>query len=76
MSWNAIGALAELFGAVGVILTLVFLAMQIRQNTRAVCASANHALNEQRTAINLRFGLDPAEPRRFSNLTSGLGTPC
>ena len=33
MNWDAIGAIAELAGAVGVILSLVYLAMNIRQNT-------------------------------------------
>ena len=35
MNWDAIGAAAELLGAIGVILSLVYLAGQIRQNTRA-----------------------------------------
>jgi hypothetical protein len=33
MNWDAIGALAELAGALGVIASLVYLAIQIRQNT-------------------------------------------
>ena len=43
MNWDAIGAIAELLGAVGVIASLVYLARQIgesreqmSQNTRAV----------------------------------------
>jgi hypothetical protein len=36
MNWNAIGAIAETLGAVGVIASLVYLAGQIRQNTRSV----------------------------------------
>jgi hypothetical protein len=35
MNWDAIGAIAELLGAVGVIASLIYLAGQIRQNTRA-----------------------------------------
>ncbi|MGD8416681.1 MAG: hypothetical protein PVH91_06455 [Pseudomonadales bacterium] len=35
MSWEAIGAIGEALGAVGVILTLAYLAVQIRQNTRS-----------------------------------------
>jgi hypothetical protein len=59
MNWDAIGALAELFGAVGVIVTLLFLVRQIQQNTRALRATTNHALNQQKTDVNLRIGLDP-----------------
>lgn len=33
MNWEAIGAIGEIIGAVGVILTLGYLAYQIRQNT-------------------------------------------
>ena len=36
MNWDAIGAIAESLGAIGVIATLVYLAVQIRQNTRAL----------------------------------------
>ena len=35
MNWDAVGALAELIGAVAVIATLIYLSIQIRQNTRA-----------------------------------------
>ena len=35
MNWEAIGAIAELLGAIGVVLTLIYLAIQIRQNTRS-----------------------------------------
>lgn len=34
MNWDAVGALAELLGAIAVIASLVYLASQIRQNTR------------------------------------------
>jgi hypothetical protein len=34
MNWDAIGAVAELLGAIGVIISLIYLALQIRRNTR------------------------------------------
>ncbi len=40
MDWNAIGAIGEIVGALAVFLTLFYLALQIRQNTKAVQASA------------------------------------
>ncbi len=40
MDWNAIGAIGEIIGALAVFLTLVYLALQIRQNTKAIQASA------------------------------------
>ncbi len=35
MNWDAIGAIAELAGAIGVVVSLAYLATQIRHNTRA-----------------------------------------
>ena len=35
MNWEAIGAVGEIVGALAVLVTLVYLAMQIRQNTKA-----------------------------------------
>ena len=60
MNWEAVGALAELLGAGGVIITLAILARQIQQNTRTVRASTGHAITKQSNEINLRLGLDPA----------------
>ncbi len=36
MSWDAIGAIAEAIGAAAVVMSLVYLAYQIRQNTKAM----------------------------------------
>ena len=40
MNWDAIGAIGEVLGAAGVIFTLVYLAVQIRQNTAMTRMSA------------------------------------
>ena len=40
MNWEAIGAVGETVGALAVLVTLVYLAVQIRQNTKAVQATA------------------------------------
>ena len=40
MNWSAIAAIAETLAAIGVIASLVYLATQIRQNTRSTRASA------------------------------------
>jgi hypothetical protein len=46
MNWDAIGAIAELLGAVAVLATLVYLARQIRQNRASVeSASAETVLS-------------------------------
>ena len=44
MNWEAIGAVGEVFGALGVIATLGYLAVQIRQNTKTVRTSTYQAV--------------------------------
>lgn len=39
MNWDALGAVAELLAAIGVIISLLYLAVQIRQNTQSVRAN-------------------------------------
>jgi hypothetical protein len=51
MNWDAIGAIAELLGAVGVILTLAYLAFQIRQNTQQLANNARDARNAAMSSL-------------------------
>ena len=46
MNWDAIGAVGELVGAVAVVVTLVYLASQLRQNTKALRSSTYQAFND------------------------------
>lgn len=41
MNWDAIGAVGEIIGAVAVVISIAYLAAQIRANTRATRASAS-----------------------------------
>ncbi len=72
MNWEAIGAVGEIVGALAVIATLVYLAVQIRQNTASVKAAAMDAAvthvsnirqsifeNEQVAEIYVEGGRDP-----------------
>jgi hypothetical protein len=47
INWEAIGAVGEIGGAIGVIVTLVYLAGQLKQNTRALQSSAYQTYNER-----------------------------
>ena len=40
VNWNAVGAIGEILGAVAVVITLLYLSKQIRQNTRSVQVAA------------------------------------
>ncbi len=44
MDWEAISTIAEIVGAVGVIFSLIYLALQIRQNTRVARAETTKDL--------------------------------
>lgn len=46
MNWDAIGATGEVLGAVAVLVTLIYLAAQIKQNTLALKSSAAQAVHE------------------------------
>lgn len=56
MNWDALGAIAELVGAIAVVLTLIYLAVQIRQSSKLVeqntrMLDISHA-NATREAMN------------------------
>ena len=52
MNWEAIGSVSELIGAVGVIVSLIYLAAQIRQNTKSLRASAYDAITSHVAELN------------------------
>lgn len=47
MTIQEMGALGEVIGAIAIIITLIFLALQIRQNTKAVILNTGHAITEE-----------------------------
>ena len=60
MDWNAIGAVGEVAGAFAVVGTLFYLASQIRQNTRAMKASALTAITNNVQAELRSTFMNPA----------------
>ena len=46
MNWNIISTLAETVGAIAVVTSLVYLAVQVRQNTRATKSGASSYIDE------------------------------
>ena len=70
MNWEAIGAIGEVLGAVGVIVTLGYLATQIRQNTRTMRSAAHHSVNQLGVQINLAMGTNAEVARVLMSGTS------
>jgi len=46
MNWDAIGAIGEIIGATAVFVTLIFLTVQLRQNTKAVDESRRATISQ------------------------------
>jgi hypothetical protein len=59
LNWDAVGAVAELIGAVGVIASLVYLASQIRQNTSAMRGTAQESFVTRNTNWAIAVGSSP-----------------
>lgn len=49
MNWDALGAIGEIIGAVAVVVTLLYLAVQIRQNTLSQRVVAKQEMTQQFT---------------------------
>ena len=54
MNWDAIGAIGEVVSAVGVIGTLVYLAIQIRANTKESRLTATGEISREYNAYRWR----------------------
>ena len=57
MNWEAIGAIGETLGAVAVVVSLLYLAAQIRQNSRIVKGASAQAIT-QTIQSELRWSSD------------------
>ena len=60
MNWNAIGAISEFVVATAVIITLVYLAIQIRQNTQMNASALRQSFYDY-TTRQMLHGTDSAE---------------
>ena len=65
MNWDAIAAVAELLGALGVIASLVYLATQIRQNTRSAREAAWHSVVSDLQQFRSLIAQDPEVARIY-----------
>ena len=60
MNWEAIGSIAESLGAIGVIVSLVYLAIQVRSNTAAIRAGTTQDVTNRASEISQSISLDPS----------------
>ncbi len=72
MHWDAVAAVGGLLGAVGIVLSVVFLAMQIRRNTAATQSQTYQSACSALADFSATVGQDPALCRVWR---IGLSTP-
>lgn len=72
MNWDAISAIAELLGALGVILSLLYLATQMRQGNKLAKRNATQTLLAARGEFNRFIATDPVLTELF---WTGLESP-
>ncbi len=63
MNWDAIGAMGEILGAMAVIGSLLFVGVQIRNNTRASQTAATHNLTKTFLTVTTKISEDPEMAR-------------
>jgi len=71
MNWDALGAVAELLAAVGVIVSLLYLATQIRQNTQSVRANTYQEFTRESAEISRLMLSNPEMIDEFLPVLSG-----
>ena len=59
MTIQDLGSLGEFIAAIATLGTLVYLAVQIRQNTRMMRVSTHHAMKTAYNTLHVAFGSDP-----------------
>ena len=59
MNWEALGAIGEIVGAAGVIATLVYLSVQLRQNTKALRSNAWQSIQDSEQRFDDLFSSNP-----------------
>ena len=67
MNWEAVGAVGEILGAIAVLVTLIYLATQIKQHTLATRAVTNSAYAEAAREFNMAIANSPELARAFAN---------
>ena len=71
MNWEAISAISEIVGAVAVVLSLIYLAIQIRSSTRATRATVHLGLHESDAHWGALFISDPSLAELFDRGCAG-----
>jgi len=59
MNWDAVGAVGEIVGAIAVVITLGYLVVQVRQNTRGIHAATIQTNVSDFNSLNIHLATNP-----------------
>ena len=59
MNWDAMGAVAEMLGAFAVFISLIYLAIQTKQNTKALRSAAFQQVRDSFSNVSMAMAQDP-----------------
>ncbi len=68
MTWESAGTIAEITGAIAVVVSLFYLAVQVRQNTKIVAANTIQSISSTASDISMRVAESPHLSRIFVKL--------
>jgi len=58
LNWDALGAIAELIGAIAIIVTLIYLTIQLKQESASVKAATFQSASQGRTSLRVALMTD------------------
>ena len=75
MTIQDLGSIGEMIAAVATIITLLYLAVQLKASNRLARASASRAPNSDLNSINAAFGVDPVFRPVWRKIMEGAVRP-
>jgi hypothetical protein len=74
MNWEAISAIGEIVGATAVVVTLIYLAVQVRRGTSATQAASIQAAAALDHEFLMTLGLDPVTAKLWASYLAAPGS--
>jgi hypothetical protein len=71
MNWEIVGVVAEVVGAAAVVVSLIYLARQVRTSNRLARAEAYRSPNSDLNTLNAAFSIDPVFRQAFRRAIDG-----
>jgi hypothetical protein len=72
MNWEAIGSIAEAAGVILVLVSILYLAVQVKQNTNAVKGASHHAVTDTFNAVSTLIAQNTEMARLYRLGNKGL----